>query len=130
MTPTRFLFPRPQVRRVDSCPVTAEAELTIITGNTFESNPDLAARLKSDGIGHVYVVGIQSDYCVQKTSKGALEAGFKVTVLQGAHSTYDEGGKTALEIERAVEETLRDLGAKIVPWEKALEEWKAEGALH
>lgn len=78
----------------------------------------------------MYVVGIQSDYCVQKTSKGALEAGFKVSVLQGAHSTYDEGDKTALEIERAVEATLNDLGAKIVPWEEALGEWKAQGAVH
>lgn len=90
----------------------------------------MAARLKSEEIGHIYVVGIQSDYCVQKTSKGALEAGFKVSVLQGAHSTYDEGGKTAPEIERAVEKTLNGLGAKIVPWEGALEEWKAQGAIY
>ena len=89
----------------------------------------MAARLKSEGIEHIYVVGIQSDFCVQKTSKGALEAGFKVTVMRGAHSTYDEGGKTAVEIEREVEDELASKGASIVPWEQAVAGWKTQGAV-
>lgn len=68
--------------------------------------------------------GIQSDACVVGTSKGALEAGFKVTVLQGAHSTYDTDSKTAVEIERSIEQELRQKGADVVPWEDAIASWE------
>lgn len=86
------------------------------TGDTFESNPDLAQRLKEAGVTSVVALGIQSECCVLSTCKGALAAGFEVTLLQGAHSTYDSGGKTALVIEREVEGELERAGAKIVPW--------------
>jgi nicotinamidase-related amidase len=90
-------------------------------GDTFKSNPRLASKLRDDeDINHVVAFGIQSDCCVRATCKGALEAGFNVTVLQGAHSTYDTDGKTAVEIERAIEEELSAEGAEIVPWE----EWR------
>lgn len=59
---------------------------------------------------------------MQATSKGALAAGFKVTLLQGAHSTYDTAGKTAKEIEAEVENDLRERGARVVSWE----EWQPE----
>lgn len=52
------------------------------------------------------------------TCKGALAAGFKVTLLKGAHSTYDSNGKQAELIERAVEEELGAKGVDIVEWEK------------
>jgi nicotinamidase-related amidase len=87
------------------------------SGDTFKSNPQLADQLKAEGVETIITFGIQSDYCVRATSMGALSAGFKVTVFKGAHSTYDDNGKTAEEIERAVEEELREEGAEIVPWE-------------
>lgn len=59
--------------------------------------------------------GIQSEYCVEATSKGALDEGLGVTLLQGAHSTYDDGDQKAVDIERAVEGRLGALGAKVVP---------------
>ena len=86
-------------------------------GDTFESFPRLAERLRGERIGKIVAFGIQSDECVIKTSKGALSAGFDVTILSGAHSTYDYGGKTAVEIEREVEKELAGLGAHVVPWE-------------
>ena len=66
--------------------------------------------------------GIQSENCVLATSKGALKNGFKVKLLRGAHSTYDEGdgGMTALEIEEHVESELQKDGAEVIAWE----EWK------
>ena len=56
------------------------------------------------------------------TSRRALKNGFKVKLLHGAHSTYDEGDgeKTALEIERFVEDQLKKDGAEVIAWE----EWK------
>lgn len=74
-------------------------------------------RLRSEGIGHIVTFGIQSECCVQETSKGALAAGFQVTVLQGAHSTYNTKENSALDIEKAVEDRLRSWGAKVTPWE-------------
>ena len=61
--------------------------------------------------------GIQSECCVQSTCEGALAAGFKVKLLQGAHSTYNIGSQKAEEIEREVEEKLRKEGAEITPWD-------------
>ncbi|KUI73345.1 Streptothricin hydrolase [Cytospora mali] len=94
------------------------------TRNTFETNPDLADKLKADGITEVITFGIQSECCVVETSKGALDAGFKVTFLQGAHSTYDTESRSAVEIERAVEEELKGRGAEVIPWEDAVASWE------
>lgn len=73
--------------------------------------------------------GVQSDCCVLETSKGALEAGFRLTLLQGAHSTYDSKEATALEIETSIEDSLRALGARIIPFETAVGGWKESGNL-
>ncbi|KAI7782701.1 hypothetical protein LA080_013037 [Diaporthe eres] len=94
------------------------------TRSTFESNPDLADRLKAEDITEIVTFGIQSECCVVSTSKGAVEAGFKVTILQGAHSTYDTDSKSAVEIERDIEQQLRDKGADVVPWEDAVASWE------
>lgn len=96
-------------------------------GNTFETNPGLADKLKSEGIGEVVTFGIQSECCVLETTKGALDLGFSVTLLQGAHSTYDSpepNSKTAVEIERDVDEEVKRAGAQLVPWEDAIATWK------
>jgi hypothetical protein len=55
--------------------------------------------------------------------------GFDVTVLSGAHSTYDSGSKTAVEVEREVEDRLRALGAQIVPFDEAIKAWEKEGRI-
>lgn len=68
----------------------------------------------------IVVCGLQSECCVGATSDGALNAGLKVKLLSGAHSTYDDNGKTAAQIEKEVEEELRGKGAEIIAWE----EWR------
>lgn len=97
-------------------------DLTPLPADTFESNPDLAERLRAAGVASVVTLGIQSDCCVRATSKGALAAGFEATVLRGAHSTYDSDGRSAEEIERSVEAELERAGAKIVPWQDVIVE--------
>ena len=93
-----------------------------LVGDVFESNPDLAADLRAEGVEVIVTFGIQSEYCVLATSRGAIKNGFKVKLLHGAHSTYDEGdtGRTALEIEKYVEDELKKDGAEVIAWE----EWK------
>ncbi|KAJ4247719.1 hypothetical protein NW762_012927 [Fusarium torreyae] len=97
--------------------------------DAFKSNSGLADQMRSEGIEHIVAFGIQSECCVVSTCKGALEAGFRVTLLQGAHSTYDTEGKTALEIELEVESELKALGASVVPWEIAVAKWRDTGDL-
>ncbi|KAF4468996.1 isochorismatase hydrolase [Fusarium albosuccineum] len=99
------------------------------TRDTFKSNPSLAEKLTAQGIKHIAAFGIQSECCVLETCKGALAAGFRVTLLQGAHSTYDAKDKTALQIEKEVEDELEGLGASIVPSETAVPRWKETGKL-
>ncbi|ERT02747.1 isochorismatase [Sporothrix schenckii 1099-18] len=94
------------------------------TQDTFESNPDLAQRLRDLNIGRIVTCGIQSECCVLSTSRGALAAGFDVTLLSGAHSTYNDSGKTAVEIERGVEAELQAKGAHILPWEDVIKSWE------
>ncbi|KAG5656880.1 hypothetical protein KAF25_011049 [Fusarium avenaceum] len=97
--------------------------------DTFKSNPGLADQLKSEGVEHIVAFGIQSECCVLETCKGALEAGFRVTILHGAHSTYDTETKTALQLEKVVEDELAALGVSVSPWESTIAEWKDSGDL-
>ncbi|KAL3954598.1 hypothetical protein ACCO45_010161 [Purpureocillium lilacinum] len=99
------------------------------TRDTFESNPHLAEKLKEQGIDSIIAFGIQSECCVQETCKGALSAGLGVTILRGAHSTYDDKQKPAVDIERGVEEMLQSRGAKVVPWEDAVARWQEAGVV-
>lgn len=89
-----------------------------LKGDTFASNPTLAAELKARDVGTIVAFGIQSECCVFSTCRGALAAGFKVVLLRDAHSTYDTDEKTALEIEREVEEMLKSEGVMVVDWKK------------
>lgn len=97
--------------------------------NTFESNPDLADRLQNAGVDHIIAFGLQSECCVAETCKGALAAGFRLTLLQGAHSTYDDKQKTAADIERQIEEMLVSRGAEVVPWDSAVSRWETAGVV-
>jgi len=64
-----------------------------------------------------------SEYCVEESCKGALNAGFKVTLLSGAHSTYNRETQSATEIEREVEARLREKAAVVISWEEAVGAW-------
>ena len=86
-------------------------------GDTFVSNPRLADELRARDVGTIVAFGIQSECCVLSTSLGALSEGFEVVLLSGAHSTYDQDGKTAVLIEREVEDALKGEGAKILDWD-------------
>lgn len=86
-------------------------------GDVFTSNPDLAARLRSEGIAKLVICGVQTDFCVRASSLGAIRAGFEdVIVLAGAHSTYPNGGRSLEEIKKEVEGQLENLGVKVLLW--------------
>lgn len=93
-------------------PVGEEWLVNKTTADTFESNPDLVARLKSSGVEEIEMIGCQSENCVRATAITAKALGFKVTLPPGLHGTYDEGaftgepGLSAAEISAKVQQEL------------------------
>jgi nicotinamidase-related amidase len=89
----------------------------------FESNPDLATSLRTQGIEHLLFVGLQTDYCVRASILGAIASGFdasNVTLLRGTHSTYDNAstGKSYQQVKQDVEQQLMGVGVCLQDWEK------------
>jgi nicotinamidase-related amidase len=82
------------------------------TPDVFDSNPALAAELAAAGITRLVVVGMQSEYCVQETSLGAVDAGFDVQVPSALHATFDDG-RPAVDIATDVELLLTAAGVTI-----------------
>ncbi|KAK4642182.1 hypothetical protein QC761_507340 [Podospora bellae-mahoneyi] len=94
--------------------------------NAF-SNPVLEQILREHGVEELVIFGIQSECCVEATCHGAIDAGFAITLLSGAHSTYPEPEARPEEIEAQVEARVRARGATVVRWEDAVEVWEKKG---
>jgi nicotinamidase-related amidase len=82
------------------------------TCDTFSST-NLEEELMSRGISRLIVAGLQSEYCVQQTTLGALARGYEVTLIADGHSTYD-GDRPASETSAAVNAELGDR-VRLVP---------------
>lgn len=96
-------------------------EAQIREGNVFASNAQLAQELRLQGITRMAVTGVQSDCCVRASIRGAIGSGFEaagITLLQGAHSTYDavDASRSYAQIERDVEEEMAGLGVRLQEW--------------
>jgi nicotinamidase-related amidase len=79
--------------------------------NVFESNPELAAELRSAGVTELELIGLQSELCVFESSKGALDAGFNVVLPAGLHATYDSEEAKSEAISAEIQDRLESLGA-------------------
>jgi streptothricin hydrolase len=95
-------------------PMEGEVVVTKDQSDTFAANPSLAGELERRGVSRVVVAGMQSNYCIAATTRGALTGGFDVVLASGAHATYDEG-KPASVISAEIEAALVDEGATAVP---------------
>ena len=49
----------------------------------------LGAGLEGRGIGHVVICGLHTDFCVDTTCRRAASLGYRVTLVEDAHSTFD-----------------------------------------
>lgn len=78
------------------------------------TNASLGTALAARQVNAVVVAGMQSNYCVSATCRGALQNGLRVTLASGAHATYDEG-RSAEAISAEVERDLRAKGVTVVP---------------
>jgi nicotinamidase/pyrazinamidase len=72
---------------VDSYSTFVEADGRHTTG--------LAGYLRERGIGHVFLCGLATDFCVAWSAVDARTAGFEVTVIEDACRAIDTGGSLA-----------------------------------
>lgn len=57
-------------------------------GDSFEGT-DLGTVLAQLGVGHLVVVGAQTDFCIRSTLHGAFTRGYDVSLVGDAHTTDD-----------------------------------------
>lgn len=82
-------------RAIDGLPGTeVDNRIKVINSNDFTkkisdafSNPKLEAFLISSQVNEVYLVGLDAAYCVYYTAMGALNRGYRVTVVEDAVMT-------------------------------------------
>jgi nicotinamidase-related amidase len=65
--------------------------------------------LKSRGIETLIICGMQSEYCVDSTVRGALARGYPVTLVADGHTTMDNDVLTAAQISAHHNATLGTL---------------------
>lgn len=58
----------------------------------------LQSALAARGVTQLVICGLQSDFCVDTTTRRALALGFEVTLVSDAHSTCDNGILSAAQI--------------------------------
>jgi len=59
---------------------------------------DLRKKLNSLNILHLYIVGLQTEYCIDTTVRQAYSYDYEVTLIEDAHSTWDSHGLKATQI--------------------------------
>ena len=69
-------------------PANGEAVIRKEYGDSFEAT-DLEQVLAGAGIGHLVVVGAQTDVCVRSTLHGGFTRGYDATLVSDAHTTED-----------------------------------------
>ncbi|NBD27785.1 cysteine hydrolase family protein [Paenibacillus glycinis] len=68
---------------------------------------NLQAELDKLGIANVVVAGLQTDMCIEATSRRASELGYRTTVAGDCHSTWAQGGQSAERIIASRNELFR-----------------------
>jgi nicotinamidase-related amidase len=67
---------------------------------------DLDAILRESGVEHLVTSGMQTEMCVDSTTRSAVHRGFNVTLASDAHSTWDSDTLTAEQIIAHTNRTL------------------------
>jgi nicotinamidase-related amidase len=80
--------------------ITPEKGDIVIQKRTPDSfhETNLQAELEARQIRRLIIAGMQTDYCINATTRRAHELGYDVTLVKDAHSTYDSRKLTAAKI--------------------------------
>ena len=73
-------------------------------------NTDLKKLLDERHVDRVVICGMQTEYCIDSTVRGALANGLSVVVLEDGHSTLDNGVLSAEQIIAHHNATMANLG--------------------
>lgn len=84
------------------------------TPDSFEKTP-LNQHLQEIGVDRLVIVGMQTDYCINATSRRAAELGYRPILASDAHTTFDEGGETAEEIIARYNQELAEHSVELKP---------------
>lgn len=79
---------------------------------------DLQSVLQAHDIDRLIICGLQSDFCVDATTRGALALGYPVMLVKDAHSTTDNDVLTAAQISAHHTTTLANttsFGPRVTP---------------
>lgn len=68
----------------------------------------LDARLRASCIGRLMIAGMQTEFCVDTTTRAAFAHGYKVVLAADAHSTFDSAVLMAPQIVAHHNAVLRD----------------------
>jgi len=83
-------------------------------GSAFHGT-DLDGKLRAAKVDEIVVCGMQSEYCVDAAVRGAVERGYKVTLVADGHSTSDTRILKAKDIVAHENETLNGSYADVKP---------------
>ena len=75
----------------------------------FQTN--LRQLLENNGVGQLIVAGMQSEFCVDSTVRGALAHGFPVVLVSDGHTTLDNEVLCAAQITAHHNTTLSNIGS-------------------
>lgn len=81
-------------------------------------NTDLHTLLQDLGVKELVICGIQSDFCVDTTTRRALALGYPVTLVSDGHTTVDNEVLTATQISAHHNVTLANItsfGPRVIP---------------
>jgi nicotinamidase-related amidase len=90
-------------------------EVTVKHHSSAFHGTDFDAKLKMRGIDHLVITGMQSEYCVDSAIRGAVERGYRVTLVSDAHSTGDTRVAKAKDIIAIQNDTMNGSFADVVP---------------
>ena len=81
-------------------------------------NTDLRETLEKQNVEHLIICGLQSDFCVDTTTRRALALGYSVTLVSDGHSTIDNDILSAAQITAHHTATLANItsfGSRVTP---------------
>ncbi|MCM3358085.1 cysteine hydrolase family protein [Psychrobacillus sp. MER TA 171] len=89
--------------------ISPEESDVIIQKDTPDSffNTDLESELKKKQVNHLIITGIQTEVCVDTTTRRAYSMGYDVTLITDTHSTWDSKEITAQQIINHHNQVLR-----------------------
>jgi nicotinamidase-related amidase len=70
---------------------------------------ELSHTLEARGVNRLVICGLQSEFCVDTTTRRALALGYEVVLVADAHSTVDNGVLRAAQITAHHNMTLRNM---------------------